>query len=138
VEIAKLFMRMNFDKSLLTIVLGTCTFFSVCAYATTVKRTFDKALACECMGKYARFEFIMEDGRLAEVRLIESSSSEECDEFYANQLKEQVSTRHPNGVSGIGIFGYRLKQQLVKNEKGQCEGSQVIEFNNYWHVEQIY
>lgn len=106
------------------------------AQAVTIKRHASKENICACLGTYARFSFEVQDGSLANVKVVNGSSNPACDKLYSEELGGTVSaTMHPDGVTGIGVIGYKGKDKMLSLKK--CLNKEGVDFDVYWFVEKI-
>ena len=110
------------------------------ALGTARSMTFDPDKLCTCSGKYVRFEFEVNEGRFSNFSLVNGSGDESCD-IYLTQIVEVLQRRpgFPNGVTGVGIFGFENTLEGKTREPERCRFIENRTSNTkiFWYVENV-
>lgn len=102
--------------------------------AMSVVTRINREDTCKCSAQFVRVSFETSGGILSKLKVVSSSSDNECDELLMSRLST-VSTHHPDGVTGVGVIGYSLKNKDIGYD--QCLSEKELELESYWYVEDL-
>lgn len=97
--------------------------------------TVEREILCRCVGTYARFQYEILQGSFINIKVIDSSSDEVCDEYHSKELKYwQRGVNYPDGVVGIGVWGSSAADKNVSLE--ECLSGKEFEIKVFFYPEE--
>ena len=97
--------------------------------------TVERETLCRCIGTYTRFQYEILQGSLINIKVVDSSSDEVCDEYHSQELKYwQRGVKYPDGVIGIGVRGSSAVDKDVSLE--ECLSGKEFEIRVFFYPEE--
>ena len=98
--------------------------------------TVERETLCRCVGTYTRFQYeILQSSRI-NIKVVDSSSDEVCDEYNSQELKKWSSDidYYPDGVIRIGVLGSSAVDKNLSLE--ECLSGKEFERKVLFHREE--
>ena len=95
----------------------------------------DREILCRCLGTYTRFQYEVLQGSFINIKVVDSSSDEVCDEYHAQELEFLFrKVTYPDGVIIIGVRGSSAVDKNVSLE--ECLSGKEFEIRVFSYPEE--